>query len=58
MIVIIKVFKAFQSNLSTAKDKENYSLIGTTVFGADEDTSEVNKDKQFDLEDENIDSKE
>ena len=29
----------------------------TTVFGEDEDTSEVNKDKQFDLEEENEDIK-
>ena len=53
---ITKVFKAVSSNFSTAKD--NVDFLITTVFGEDEDTSEVNKDKQFDLEEENSDSKE
>ena len=52
---ITKVFKAVSSNFSTAKD--NVDFLITTVFGEDEDTSEVNKDKQFDLEEENEDIK-
>lgn len=58
LIVTFALFKAFQSVLtgvSVAKDNVN-SFI-TSVFGEGEDTSKVNKEKQFNLEDENTTKK-
>ena len=54
-IVIVKATK-FTIN-GAVKVKENIAILAEAVFGSDEDTISVNKDKQFDLEDENIDSK-
>ena len=50
-----KAVKAVSSAISVAK--ENVSSIMTSVFGEDEDTIEVDDDKQFDLEEENNISK-
>lgn len=58
LIVIFGLFKVFQvvsSGISVAK--ENVGSLITAVFGEGEDRSKVNKDKQFDLEDENITQK-
>lgn len=54
-IVVVKATK-FTIN-GAVKVKENIAELAEAVFGSDEDTISVNKDKQFDLEDENIDSK-
>lgn len=57
-IVTFGLFKAFQavsSGVSVAK--ENVNSLVTAVFGEGEDTSKVNKDKQFDLEEENTGEK-
>lgn len=53
--ILLKVFKATFETVSVAKD--NVDRLITAVFGEGEDTSQVNKDKQFDLEDENITEK-
>lgn len=53
LIVAFSLFKVLQtvfSGISVAK--ENVGSLITAVFGAGEDTSKVNKEKQFDLEDE------
>lgn len=59
--VIIVGFGIFMGVKSTVtgveKVKENFIVLAQAVFGPGEDTSKVNKDKQFDLEDENKDSK-
>lgn len=55
LIITFSLFKSFQAiskGASVAKD--NVELLITTVFGEGEDTSKVNEDKQFNLEDENI----
>ena len=49
---LFKVFEVISKGASVAKD--NVELLITTVFGEGEDTSKVNEDKQFNLEDENI----
>lgn len=46
--VLFKTVQAVSSGVSVAK--QNISSLITTVFGEGEDTSKVNKDKQFDLE--------
>lgn len=54
LIVAFGIFKAFQvvsTGVSVAK--ENVDTLITAVFGEGEDTSKVNKDKQFDLAEEN-----
>lgn len=53
LIITFGLFKALQAvseGISVAK--ENVGSLITAVFGEGEDTSKVNKDKQFDLEDE------
>jgi len=53
LIVVFGLFKVFQtvfSGISVAK--ENVGSLITAVFGVGEDTSKVNKEKQFDLEEE------
>ncbi len=58
LIVTFGLFKAFQvvsSGVSVAKD--NIGSLITAVFGEGEDTSKVNRDKQFDLEEENTTEK-
>lgn len=58
LIVTFGLFKAFQavwSGVSVAKD--NVGTLITTVFGEGEDTSQVNNDKQFDLQEENTTEK-
>ena len=58
LIVTFGLFKAFQAiskGASVAKD--NVESLITAVFGEGEDTSKVNEEKQFNLEDENITEK-
>lgn len=55
LILTVGLFKAFKVTLETVSvAKDNVDRLVTTVFGEGEDTSKVNKDKQFDLEDEDI----
>lgn len=58
LVIVFSLFKVFQvvsSSVSVAK--ENVDSLITAVFGEGEDTSKVNKDKQFDLEEENTTKK-
>lgn len=58
LILILGLFKALQAVLSgVSVAKENVGSLITAVFGEGEDTSKVNKDKQFDLEEEDTNEK-
>lgn len=52
---LFKVFQAISKGASVAKD--NVETLITAVFGEGEDTSKVDEDKQFNLEDETITEK-
>ena len=49
---LIQAFKAISSGVSVAK--ENIGDLVTSIFGEGKDVTEVSKDKQFSLEEENI----
>lgn len=58
LIVVFGLFKALQATLvGVSVAKNNIGALITAVFGEGEDISQVNKDKQFDLEDENTTEK-
>lgn len=52
---LFKVTQAISSGVSVAK--ENVGTLMTSIFGEGKDTTQVNNDKQFDLEEENTDVK-
>lgn len=53
LIVTFTLFKAFKATLAgVSVAKDNFGSLITAVFGEGEDTSKVNEDEQFDLEDE------
>ncbi|WP_455540079.1 N-acetylmuramoyl-L-alanine amidase family protein [Terrisporobacter sp.] len=55
IFVVFKAFKATSTGILAAKD--NVSSLVSRVSGKSADTSQVNKDKQFDLDEENTDVK-
>lgn len=58
LLIGFGIFKGIQVTfLGIDKLKNNFGVLVTTIFGEGDDTSQVNTDKQFDLEEENQDVK-
>ena len=55
LFVLLKVVQGITSGVSTAS--KNIGTLVTSIFGEGDDASQVNTDKQFDLEEENQDVK-
>lgn len=54
LLIGFTIFKVIQfTSAGIDKLKSNFEVLMTSIFGAGDDTSQVNTDKQFNLEDEN-----